>query len=73
MFFFSIAAHQDGLERREQPPGGVQQRNVMVWYRRVIHVETLIFDDEGDENIFTSIWAIFKVEYQVKTLWPAHY
>lgn len=46
---------------------------LMAWYQRVIHVATLIFDDEGDENIFTSIWAIFKVEYQVKTLWPAHY
>ena len=31
------------------------------------------FDAESNESIFTSIWAIFKVEYQVKTLWPARY
>ena len=29
----------------------------------MLHVATLIFDVEGDENIFTTIWLIFKVEY----------
>ena len=39
---------------------------LMAWYQHVIHVTTPIFDDEGDENTFTSIWAILRSNIMTK-------
>ena len=54
--FISIWLHQDGLERREGHPGGVQQekRMFLLWTCDTCYYP--MFNGEYDGNIFILIW-----------------